>query len=65
MNLIEQVGRYACIVLMWLPLLVWKFGFASVLELLLCLGGNGLLAGFSSLFAVGHIYVTNKNLEAA
>ena len=27
MNLAEQVGRYGCIVLMWLPLLVWKFGF--------------------------------------
>ncbi len=31
MNLIEQVGRYACIVLMWLPLLVWEFGFAGTL----------------------------------
>ena len=29
----EQVGRYGCIVLMWLPLLVWKFGFGSVEEL--------------------------------
>ena len=27
MNAIEQIGRYACIVLMWLPLIVWKFGF--------------------------------------
>lgn len=43
MNLIEQVGRYACIVLMWLPLLVWKFGFRSVLEMLLYLMGNGAL----------------------
>ena len=25
----EQVGRYGCIVLMWLPLLVWKFGFGN------------------------------------
>lgn len=30
MNLIEQIGRYGCIVLMWLPLIVWKFGFSSV-----------------------------------
>ena len=43
MNLIEQVGRYACIVLMWLPLLVWKFGFQSVFEMLLYLFGNGVL----------------------
>ena len=43
MNLIEQIGRYACIILMWLPLLVWKFGFQSVFELLLYLSGNGAL----------------------
>ena len=43
MNLIEQIGRYACIVLMWFPLLVWKFGFASVLEMLIYLIGNGLM----------------------
>ena len=53
MNLVEQIGRYACIVLMWLPLLVWKFGFASVFELLLYLAGNGLLlAAYWILFAV-------------
>ena len=39
----EQVGRYGCIVLMWLPLLVWKFGFGSVEELLVYLIANGLL----------------------
>ena len=39
----EQVGRYGCIVLMWLPLLVWKFGFGSVEELLIYLIANGLL----------------------
>ena len=43
MNLIEQIGRYACIVLMWLPLLRWKFGFQSVFEMLLYLFGNGAL----------------------
>lgn len=40
MNLIEQIGRYACIIFMWLPLLVWKFGFAIVSELLIYLAGN-------------------------
>ena len=43
MNIVEQVGRYACIVLMWMPLLVWKFGFASVLDLMLYMACNGLL----------------------
>ncbi len=107
MNIIEQIGRYACIILMWLPLFVWKFGFASVPEMLLYFIGNGtllfvylfvfalyfgkktkgraiilavlpacifllnglllrhwLLTGFAILFAIGHIYVTKKNLEA-
>ena len=43
MNALEQVGRYACIVLMWLPLLVWKFGFASVLGMALYLAGSAIL----------------------
>ncbi len=105
-NLMEQIGRYTCIVLMWLPLFVWEFGFANVSEMLIYLAGNGillaaywsvfarylkkktarralilavlpacifflsglllrhwLLAGFSILFAVGHIYVTQKNAD--
>ncbi len=106
MNLMEQVGRYACIALMWLPLLVWKFGFKSPAEMLLYFVGNGgllliywlvyarylkektprramtlaivpacifllsglllrhwLLVGFALLFAVGHLYVTRRNLS--
>ena len=43
MNVVEQIGRYACIVLMWMPLLVWKFGFASVLDMMLYMACNGLL----------------------
>ena len=108
MNVIEQIGRYACIVLMWLPLLRWEFGFADVSEMLVYLAGNGalliaywivfflhmrkksrataltlailpscifllsgillrhwLLVGFAVLFAIGHIYVTLKNVQAA
>ncbi len=42
----EQAGRYGCIVLMWLPLLVWKFGFKSVEEMLVYLIGNGILLLF-------------------
>ena len=43
MNIIEQIGRYACIVLMWLPLSVRKFGFASVAEMMIYLAGNTVL----------------------
>ncbi len=43
MNLAEQVGRYGCIVLMWLPLLVWKFGFRGKAEMILYFVGNGVL----------------------
>ncbi len=43
MNLVEQIGRYACIVLMWFPLMVWKFGFASKTAMIAYFLGNGLL----------------------
>ena len=43
MLIIEQIGRYACIVFMWFPLLVWKFGFDSVAEMLAYLVGNTVL----------------------
>ena len=57
MNVIEQVGRYACIVLMWLPLLVWEFGFAGVTEMIIYLAGNGImLAVYITVF----IFYLNK-----
>ena len=63
MNLIEQIGRYACIVLMWLPLLVWKFGFGSVFEMMLYLTGNGiLLAVYWGVFSV---YMKRKSHDFA
>ncbi len=43
MNAVEQVGRYGCIVLMWLPLFVWEFGFANKTMFLLYIAGNVLL----------------------
>lgn len=43
MNAIEQIGRYACIALMWLPLLVWEFGFRSTAEMLIYMAGNAVL----------------------
>ena len=57
MNVIEQVGRYACIVLMWLPLLVWEFGFDGVTEMIIYLAGNGImLAVYITVF----IFYLNK-----
>ena len=106
MNAVEQIGRYGCIVLMWLPLLVPEFGFSSVAQMLFYTVGDGvlllsyllifglflkkkspgkalalavlpaciflisgillkhyLLIAFAIVFAVGHIYVTAKNLS--
>ena len=63
MNLTEQIGRYACIVLMWLPLFVWKFGFASVEAMILYLAGNGvLLAAYWIVFA---LYKKEKTVKRA
>lgn len=45
--ILEQVGRYASLLLMVLPLGVWEFGFPSVFALLCYLLLNGiLLAGY-------------------
>ncbi len=63
MNLIEQVGRYGCIVLMWFPLLVWKFGFTSVFEMLLYLFGNGIL--LTAYWVVFAIYMKRKSPSLA
>lgn len=38
--IIEQVGRFACIILMWLPFQVLKFGFSSVEAMLVYFLGN-------------------------
>ena len=42
-NLLEQIGRYASMALMVLPLGIGKFGFPSVADFLLYLFGNGAL----------------------
>ncbi len=63
MNMIEQIGRYACIILMWMPLLVWKFSFSSVFEMILYLTGNGcLLAAYWVIFAC---YLKRKKRKLA
>ena len=61
-NVMEQIGRYACIILMWLPLLVWEFGFASVAGMIIYLVGNAiLLAAYWIVFA-RYMKKKDKNL---
>ncbi len=43
LNVLEQVGRYACMALMVLPLGTWKFGFPSLGAMLAYLAGNAAL----------------------
>ena len=43
MNVIEQAGRYGCIIFMWLPLFVWEFGFESTLEMIAYMALNAAL----------------------
>ncbi len=63
MNVIEQIGRYSCVMLMWLPLIVWKFGFASVLEMVLYMACNGMpLAAYWVSFAV---YMKRRTIPLA
>ncbi len=63
MNALEQIGRYACIILMWLPLLVWEFGFTSIPGAILYLAGNALLlAAYWLLFAR---YMKKKDAKLA
>ena len=63
MNIAEQIGRYACIVLMWLPLLVWKLKFASVFEMVLYMACNGmLLIAYWIVFA---LYMRHKTARRA
>lgn len=63
MNIIEQIGRYACIVLMWFPLLVWKFSFVTSAEFVIYMLSNILLlVAYWILFAV---YMKKKNMGLA
>lgn len=43
MLIIEQIGRYACIVFMVLPLFIWEFYFNGVAEMFVYLIGNAVL----------------------
>lgn len=61
MKSVEQIGRYGCIVLMWLPLFVWKFEFSSVYIFLIYLLGNGFLLLLYVLFWILYFKRKNKN----
>ena len=65
LTIIEQIGRYACILLMWLPLFVWlpisewEFGFAGVLDMIIYIAGNSaLVIAYLVSFAV---YMKRRN----
>ena len=59
----EQLGRYGCIFLMWLPLFVWKFGFGSVKAFLIYLIANGVL--LLSYYLFWAAYAKKKTLTRA
>lgn len=63
LHLMEQAGRYGCVLLMWLPLFVWKFAFSSVAALLAYLLGNGLLLLLYLLFWI--LYAGRKTAGRA
>lgn len=42
-NIIEQISRYACIILMVLPLFVWEFGFSPLEFMFSYIIGDGVL----------------------
>ena len=53
MNIIEQIGRYGCIIFMWLPLFVREFGFGSVAQMLFfTLTNIALLCAYLIIFAL-------------
>lgn len=52
LTICEQIGRYGCIVLMWLPLFVWEFRFESAEKFLLYLIASGILLLIYYLFWV-------------
>ena len=62
-NILEQIGRYGCMVLMILPVFTsgWKFGFDSVVEMLIWISLTILLLAIYSFFWVkkanGNVFV--------
>lgn len=62
-RIIEQVGRYACMLLMIVPLFVGEFGFSPLEFMFNYLIGNLILLVFYYIFWV--LFVKNKSLDKA
>ena len=60
---IEQIGRYGCIAFMWLPLLVWEFGFSRKVYLLIYLFGSAVL--LAAYYAVWILYARRQTFGKA
>lgn len=63
LSVCEQIGRFGCIVLMWLPVFVWKFGFASVYDFIAWLLLN--IACLLAYYIVWGMYCKKKTLAKA
>lgn len=63
LSICEQIGRYGCIILMWLPLFVWKFKFDSTEKFLIYLMTNGVL--LLSYYLLWVKYAKKKTLTTA
>ena len=62
-RIIEQVGRYACMFLMIVPLFVGEFGFSPLEFMFNYLIGNLILLVFYYIFLV--LFAKNKSLDKA
>ncbi len=62
-SIFDQAGLYGCILLMWLPLLVWKFGFPSAGEMVVYVFGNSTLLIVYIIFFIAYFRFRNRTLE--
>lgn len=62
-RIIEQIGRYACMILMIVPLFVREFGFSPLEFMFNYLIGNAVLLGFYYIFWV--LYTKNRTIDNA
>lgn len=65
MNALEQIGRYGCIFLMWMPVFTWKFGFASVGLMLTYVIGNILLLAAYEILWIPYSKKPSKGMGVA
>lgn len=63
LTVIEQIGRYGCIVLMVLPLFVWEFGFSPLEFMFVYVIFNAVLLIMYYIFWV--LYFKNKTMSSA